>query len=155
MNPQMLTGKKMIMTKKLKERKGISLVIFLLLLGILCLLAVIVFTAGTERLEISREKEDLADLRDAYAVIAAAKAGNDRTVTETYDNNPEQITYEVTDGPNGIRLYHATVRAVQRKKGWQYRSADDVRINGVRAGAKLKGDAWEMTLTSNGSFDLE
>lgn len=134
------------MFKKL-NKKGFTLAELLVVVAIIGVLVAISIPIFTSQLEKAREATDAANLRSAYAEIAACAITGDNLNTKT-----DVVTIK-RDASGNITTITADVKCAQKQTGWQDTSITDiggVAIANVPA-STLKG--WTITYTaSTGAF---
>lgn len=127
------------MKKLHKNEKGFTLAELLIVVAIIGVLVAISIPIFTSQLEKSREATDAANIRAAYAEVAAAQLTG-----ATTDEGSVKVT-----GSNGVYTYTATVTAHQKVDGWQGTDFNTTgnEIGGQAVAASLKG--WTITAASN------
>lgn len=136
------------MFKKLrKNEKGFTLAELLIVVAIIGVLVAISIPIFTSQLEKAREATDAANLRSAYAEIAACAITGDNLNTKK-----DSVTIN-DDGKGNITTITAKVGCAQKQTGWDDKNITD--IGGVAIAdipaTTLKG--WTITYTaSTGDF---
>lgn len=137
------------MIKKLrKNEKGFTLAELLIVVAIIGVLVAISIPIFTSQLEKAREATDMANIRSAYAEVAAsALTDSDTTVTETVAAKQTQTGWQTDNNTEiaGIKLSQITENA---KKGGtftiKYEAATDgtgkITIDGVEAKSSFKSN---------------
>lgn len=119
----------------MKNNKGFTLAELLVVVAIIAVLVAISIPIFTSQLEKSREANDEANLRVAYAEVTAS------ALTETVAN--DHVQGDTTNG------WTVEVPASQTEDGWV--SGTSVNIGGVSVEAVTKGNSWVVKATSDGT----
>lgn len=83
--------------KKIRNRKGFTLAELLIVVAIIAVLTAIAIPVFTAQLEKSREATDMANIRGAYAEVAAASITDpDNTITASVDLKQTQANWQTT-----------------------------------------------------------
>ena len=128
------------MFKKL-NKKGFTLAELLVVVAIIGVLVAISIPIFTSQLEKAREATDAANIRAAYAEVAAAQ------LTGATAN---EGSVKVTEA-SGAYTYTAEVKAHQKVEGWQGTDFSEAgnEIGGQSVTASLTG--WTITASSSGN----
>lgn len=132
---------KSLLKKVRKDKKGFTLAELLVVVAIIGVLVAISIPIFTSQLEKAREATDAANIRAAYAEVAAAQLTG-----ATADEGSVTVT-----GANGVYTYTAEVTAHQKVAGWQGTdfSSTGNEIGGQTVTASSTG--WTITASSNGN----
>ena len=83
--------------KKMNNKKGFTLAEVLIVVAIIAVLTAIAIPVFTAQLEKSREATDMANIRGAYAEVAAASITDpDNTITASVDLKQTQAKWQTT-----------------------------------------------------------
>lgn len=138
------------MLKKLKNsKKGFTLAELLIVVAIIGVLVAISIPIFTAQLEKAREATDAANIRSAYAELAA-DALTGEAVTESTEGN---VTINAAAADSATLT--ATVKLTQATAGWQSSSLNGSKIGSMAAGdPKAKGTATITVTRSTGAAAL-
>ena len=107
---------------KKNNNKGFTLMEMLIVVAIIAVLVAIAIPVFTNQLEKSREATDAANIRSAYAEVMAC------ALTDAAD----ETNGVKKGGTDGAYTYSKNVEVVQKQKGWQNTSIEE--IAGIKVG---------------------
>lgn len=143
------------MKKTLHNKKGFTLAELLIVVAIIAVLVAIAIPIFSSQLEKAREATDMANIRSAYAeVAAAALTDSDKSITETVEAKQTQTGWQTDNNTEiaGIKLSDIATNA--KKAGTftiKYEAGNDgtgkITIDGKEAKSSFK------STTTTGSGD--
>ena len=135
---------------KTKNKKGFTLAELLIVVAIIGVLVAISIPIFTSQLEKAREATDAANIRSAYAELAADALTGD-AVTKSEEGN---ITINAAEATSDTLI--ATVQLTQTTADWQSSSLKGSTIGSMAAGTPTaKGTATITVTRSTGAATLE
>ena len=130
-----------------KNEKGFTLAELLIVVAIIGVLVAISIPIFTSQLEKAREATDAANLRSAYAEIAACAITGDNL------NSKEDVVKINKDDKGNITTITAAVKCAQKQTDWQDTSITDIGGVAIANIPATKLTGWTITYTaSSGEF---